>query len=165
MWPKSFPWFEAGWKAARALLTQAPTETQHSDDLAVDAFAKAMKEKLAKARAKGRGGWEHCHPQLLSNMLHEHVGKGDPTDVANFCAFLWNLKQPITPTTEHNAETEKKSHWCGYENGEVFCSFCDAAVIHLNVAESERFLDLLDSPPKATDKLKQAMAKHTRRKA
>ena len=70
---------------------------QHTDDLAVDKFAAAMKEKLAQARAKGRCGWEECAPADLSAMLHEHVAKGDPRDVANFCMFLWNLEKPITP--------------------------------------------------------------------
>ncbi|HEM8535008.1 TPA: hypothetical protein U2Q23_001092 [Burkholderia multivorans] len=44
-----------------------------------------MKHKLALARAKGRGGWETCSPADLSRMLREHVEKGDPRDVANFC--------------------------------------------------------------------------------
>lgn len=70
---------------------------QHSDDLAVDRFATAMKEELAQARAKGRCGWEECAPADLSAMLYEHVEKGDPRDVANFCMFLWSLGQPITP--------------------------------------------------------------------
>lgn len=30
----------------------------HTDDAAVDRFAAAMKAKLAKAREKGRGGWD-----------------------------------------------------------------------------------------------------------
>ena len=67
----------------------------HTDDDAVDMFAKAMKEKLAKARAKGRSGWEQCHPNYLSQALHAHVEKGDPRDVANFCMFLWMLREPI----------------------------------------------------------------------
>ena len=67
----------------------------HPDDIAVDHFALAMKEKLAIARAKGRGGWQHCTPAELSTMLREHVEKGDPRDVANFCMFLWFLGHPI----------------------------------------------------------------------
>lgn len=77
---------------------------QHPDDLAVDRFAAAMKEKLALARTKGRSGWEQCDPANLSAMLHEHVAKGDPRDVANFCMFLWNLGQPITPSKPIQAE-------------------------------------------------------------
>ena len=73
----------------------APT---HADDTAVDEFAAVMKEKLAQARAKGRGGWETCNPADLSRMLREHVEKGDPRDVANFCMFLWFHRSPITST-------------------------------------------------------------------
>ncbi|UIS65513.1 hypothetical protein [Acidovorax phage AP1] len=63
----------------------------HPDDIAVDRFAAAMKDKLAAARAKGRGGWgtAECTQDRLSHMLREHVEKGDPRDVANFCLFLW----------------------------------------------------------------------------
>ncbi|HGL6311159.1 TPA: hypothetical protein ACKFZV_001351 [Burkholderia multivorans] len=64
---------------------QADAREPHSDDVAVDSFATAMKHKLALARAKGRGGWETCSPADLSRMLREHVEKGDPRDVANFC--------------------------------------------------------------------------------
>ena len=63
--------------------------TQHPDDAAVDALATAMKAKLAKQRAKGYGGWDtDCTQQRLSDMLRTHMEKGDPVDVANFCAFL-----------------------------------------------------------------------------
>lgn len=63
----------------------------HPDDRAVDLFAAAMKDKMAAARAKGRGGWDtaECTQDRLSHMLREHVEKGDPRDVANFCMFLW----------------------------------------------------------------------------
>lgn len=75
----------------------------HSDDVAVDRFAAAMKEKLAQARAKGRGGWEQCDPVELSLMLREHVEKGDPRDVANFCMFLWSMGKPISVFTAQAA--------------------------------------------------------------
>ncbi|HVR53101.1 MAG TPA: dATP/dGTP pyrophosphohydrolase domain-containing protein [Pseudorhodoferax sp.] len=74
----------------------APAPAAHIDDDAVDHFAVAMKEKLAQARAKGRSGWHGCNPADLSRMLREHVEKGDPRDVANFCMFLWSLGHPIT---------------------------------------------------------------------
>jgi hypothetical protein len=63
----------------------------HPDDAAVDRFAAAMKAKLAKAREKGRGGWDdkaQCSQQYLSDLLRGHVDKGDPVDVANFCMML-----------------------------------------------------------------------------
>ncbi|WP_009522290.1 hypothetical protein [Imbroritus primus] len=84
----------------RALLARAPVAAQpvHSDDAAVDRFAAAMKQKLAIAREKGRSGWEAMDPAELSLMLREHVEKGDPRDVANFCMFLWALGERIGDT-------------------------------------------------------------------
>ncbi|OJA60395.1 hypothetical protein BGV69_05655 [Burkholderia ubonensis] len=77
----------------------------HSDDVAVDSFAAVMKHKLALARDKGRGGWETCSPADLSRMLREHVEKGDPRDVANFCMMLWHHGSPIV-ITSHAARVE-----------------------------------------------------------
>ena len=71
---------------------------QVRDNAAVDAFAGAMKAKLADARAKGRGGWEDkngCTQQHLSELLRGHIEKGDPCDVANFCCFLFNRGERI----------------------------------------------------------------------
>lgn len=67
-------------------------EIPHNDDLAVDAFATLMKSKLKYAReVKGRGGWEdpeQCSITYLSQLLHEHVEKGDPVDVANLAMMI-----------------------------------------------------------------------------
>jgi hypothetical protein len=77
-------------------LDAAPQEpAQHPDDIAVDEFAAAMKAKMAEARAKGRSGWQDCAPADLSRMLREHIEKGDPRDVANFCMMLWQHEEPI----------------------------------------------------------------------
>lgn len=70
-----------------------PTKEQppHPDDLAVDRFAAAMKAKLAKKRAEGRGGWQNkddCSAEFLSELLRGHVEKGDPVDVANLAMML-----------------------------------------------------------------------------
>jgi hypothetical protein len=67
------------------------------DDDYVDRFAVAMKAKLARAREKGRSGWQDMDAVTLSRMLWEHVEKGDPTDVANFCMFLWHHRAAIVP--------------------------------------------------------------------
>lgn len=73
------------------------------DNTAVEALAFHMRRKLTAARLKGRGGWQDCEPQVLSDMLHEHVTKGDPVDVANFCAFLSTLGSPILPRSQGHA--------------------------------------------------------------
>ena len=73
-------------RTQRAAASQAAA---HPDDAAVDALAVLMKAKLAKQRAKGCGGWDtDCTQERLSDLLRTHVNKGDPVDVANFCAFL-----------------------------------------------------------------------------
>lgn len=72
-------------------LTQADIDNE-----AVDALAVAMKVKLAKKREQGYSGWVDCDPNHLSQLLREHVNKGDPIDVANFCAFLLSNGDGIT---------------------------------------------------------------------
>ena len=61
-------------------------------DAMIDEFARLMKEKLRKKAAfEMRGGWDD--PSNIDGMrvaLREHMEKGDPVDVANFAAFLWN---------------------------------------------------------------------------
>ncbi len=95
----------AAWQAA--LAARQPVGDQHPDDLAVDAFAAAMKAKMAEARAKGRGGWEdptQCSADDLTRMLRDHVEKGDPRDVANFCMMLHQRGEAIAarqPVGEH----------------------------------------------------------------
>lgn len=72
----------------------AQAEQQHPDDAAVDRFAAAMKAKLAKSRAKGRGGWNDpnvCSIESLAQLLVEHLDKGNAgtfEDVANFAMML-----------------------------------------------------------------------------
>lgn len=62
---------------------------------AVVRLAVAMNKKLHEKSLEGRGGFEDCSAETLSRMLREHVEKGDPVDVANFCAFLHHNGQRI----------------------------------------------------------------------
>lgn len=74
-------------------------EFAHSDDLAVDRFATAMKAKLAKKREEGRGGWDdkdQCSGDLLSILLREHVEKGDPLDIGNLAMMLHQRGERIS---------------------------------------------------------------------
>jgi hypothetical protein len=80
-----------------SMVAAAPTCTEPqsapSDDLEylVARFSKALLAKLKLARANGRSGWElddweeHCQAGLL-----RHLAKGDPRDVAAYCAFMWH---------------------------------------------------------------------------
>ena len=55
-----------------------------------------MKDKLAEKREQGYHGWETCKHGDLVQLLINHVDKGDPVDVANFCAFLFARGEPLT---------------------------------------------------------------------
>lgn len=84
----------------RALPVAAPSSAeQAADELhpktrdLVTRFSAAMAEKLLKAQRKygysdgwADAGWlDECRQHL-----RQHVAKGDPLDVANYCAFLWH---------------------------------------------------------------------------
>ncbi len=71
-------------------------DQRHPDDIAIDNFAMAMKEKMAKKRAEGRGGWQTAPVQSLQLMMADHIRKGDPVDVANFCMMLHHLSAPTS---------------------------------------------------------------------
>lgn len=78
--------FVPGW-----VICAKPAASAHTDDLAVDRWASAMKAKLAKKRAGGRSGWdnpEECSTADLSYLLIQHCFKGDPLDVSNLAMML-----------------------------------------------------------------------------
>lgn len=81
---------------------------EHPDDIAVNKFAAAMKEKMAKKRAQGYGGWndnDECSVERLNYLLRTHVEKGDPIDVGNFCMMLFNRGE--------RTEQQKTAEPCG----------------------------------------------------
>ena len=72
-------------------LSQPHPADEHPDDRVVDRFAVAMKAKMAKKRAEGRGGWDNrdeCSSEYLSYLLIQHCLKGDPLDVGNLAMML-----------------------------------------------------------------------------
>ena len=75
---------------------ERPITQADIDNEAVDKLAQAMKNKLAKKREQGYHGWETCKHGDLVQLLINHVDKGDPIDVANFCAFLFARGEPLT---------------------------------------------------------------------
>jgi hypothetical protein len=97
--------FEDALHEAKAALSHPAPDVpeQHSDDVAVDRFAAALKAKLAKKRRDGRGGWddpEQCSAAFLSKLMREHVEKGDPLDVGAFAMMLQQRGEPIQPAPE-----------------------------------------------------------------
>lgn len=70
---------------------------RHPDDIAIDTFAQAMKNKMAQTREEGRDGWYDkslCTDELLAQLLVKQLGKGDPVDIANFAMMLFNRNAP-----------------------------------------------------------------------
>jgi hypothetical protein len=93
--------------APQAAPAPEPEADQHPDDKAVDRFAARMKWKLGQKRHQGRSGWQDraWTPEMISQALREHVDKGDPLDVANYCMFLAARNEPITPAPAPQALT------------------------------------------------------------
>lgn len=75
---------------------ERPLTQADIDNEAVDKLSQAMKNKLAKKREQGYHGWETCKHGDLVQLLINHVDKGDPIDVANFCAFLFARGEQLT---------------------------------------------------------------------
>ena len=84
----------------------------------VDRFAAALKEKLAAAEEKYgySNGWAtddwmgECRKEL-----RKHVAKGDPLDVAAYCAFLWHHGEATTgpcPHADYCNETGSCANGC-----------------------------------------------------
>lgn len=70
-------------------ITPQETKTGHDDNDAVDRFAEKMKAKLKWEREeRNRSGWQDMNSDELTRLLFEHLPKGDPVDVANFCMML-----------------------------------------------------------------------------
>ena len=61
-------------------------------DTLVNRFAEVMRRKLMRKLSTGYSGWDDpdwTEASIRAAMI-EHVEKGDPVDIANFAAFLWN---------------------------------------------------------------------------
>ncbi len=117
----------------------------HSDDAAVDRFAANMKAKLADAREKGRGGWDdpaQCSTGHLCDLLHEHVAKGDPVDVANFAMMLSHYGASIV-ASRRQPEQPIKADTADLSDDELLAELRqrldgDATAISAAVARAER---------------------------
>lgn len=57
----------------------------------VQRFADALLAKLRLAQANGRSGWDQDDwEEACRKGLMRHIEKGDPRDVAAYCAFMWH---------------------------------------------------------------------------
>lgn len=88
----------------------------HEDkiDQLVNDFSNALRNKLKDASEKygynddwSKDDWKDS----LATQLYEHVLKGDPRDVAAYCAFAWYHGWPVTPTFDLPDPHSKKTGW------------------------------------------------------
>lgn len=82
-------------------LEKLEEEARHPDSIAIDRFAFAMKQKMARQREKGYRGWDDktdCPPGRLQRLLVEHLAKGDPVDVGNFAMMIFNRGESTKET-------------------------------------------------------------------
>jgi len=87
-------------------------------------FAKALADKLSAAEVKYGYGDSWATPDaedwpnpLCYDRLMEHLAKGDPRDVANYCAFLWFHKLSTKPCLRdyiHKRELENTKAFLKY---------------------------------------------------
>lgn len=77
---------------ALAALVRAYAEAHGIDD----DFAERMRAKLwSKAYRDGYSGWDDpANEAGIRESLARHEAKGDPVDIENLKAFLWNFSQP-----------------------------------------------------------------------
>lgn len=109
---------------AFALKEMMPKELHPATKKLVLRFASALAEKLYAAEKKYgySDGWEadDWMDECRAKLLH-HIEKGDPRDVAAYCAFLWHHKQPTyagvrtplpSPADEPAAQGAGKQRLC-----------------------------------------------------
>lgn len=62
----------------------------------VNLFTHQMREKMHE-KTNTRGGWDDPSWTIddIKKALVAHIEKGDPVDVANFCAFWWNRLEAV----------------------------------------------------------------------
>jgi hypothetical protein len=79
-------------------MTKTKAYDASSIDENIDKFAEAMKLKMHKKAAQGFSGGistDSISRHELSRMLRDHVDKGDPVDVGNFCMMFFIRQEDI----------------------------------------------------------------------
>lgn len=83
---------QAGFRTAPPAPVAVPGELHPDTQKLVADFCAALAEKLYKAQLKygydadwKQDGW----PTQCQAHFHQHIAKGDPRDVAAYCAFMW----------------------------------------------------------------------------
>ena len=97
-----------GAEAQRKVAVDMPDSLHADTKSLVLRFASALAYKLHDAEKKYgySDGWmQDDWMDLCRVKLKEHIRKGDPRDVANYCAFLWYHGEPTTKTPKTTGGT------------------------------------------------------------
>lgn len=131
------------------------TQIPHSDDTAVDVFSEKMKNKLKEKREQGYGGWDdpaQCSIEFLANCMFEHLEKGDPVDIANFCMMMFHrvvLPEDLAKLFEiYRIEGIRKDpHWTDghieFYNGE-YIGYDEAGLEHVRHPHRPTVVNILE---------------------
>lgn len=99
---------EAAERDARASAAATPPKGDYDFDNLTDLvarFSAALLEKLKAAEVKygHNSGWMRDDWMAeCQQHLADHLAKGDPRDVAAYCAFLWHHGWPTSPHSRPN---------------------------------------------------------------
>lgn len=133
-----------------------------NDEICVGRFAQVMRGKLLRSREKGRDGWDDpalCSMETLSAMLHEHIAKGDPVDIAILAMMIHQRGGTIlpAPTPENPAiayHSEKAAEIWNTPRGDMSeeqkRDFGVAWCIHVAAAHDLKRLTTPDAGPQLT---------------
>lgn len=88
-------------------ILSVPPELHPDTQKLVTDFCTALAEKLYKAQLKygHSDNWSYANWEIeCQTAFHEHIAKGDPRDVAAYCAFMWyhgwrTEAKPVLPET------------------------------------------------------------------
>lgn len=84
---------------------QAKTIDDHLVDL-VSRFSAALLEKLrdSERKYKHASGWTNPDwDDHLRREIRKHIDKGDPRDVAAYCAFAWHHSWSLADSTKKDS--------------------------------------------------------------
>lgn len=137
--------------AAAVPRADATPVLHHKTSDLVARFARALAEKLAAAEVKYgyTDGWlspdwmDECRAKLL-----EHVEKGDPRDVAAYCAFLWHHGASTTAPKTNAKGSVGRDH---YMSDAVLLRSLSRGASNISAAARAQLLAIADGMPKPMD--------------
>jgi hypothetical protein len=137
-----------------AITKLLPNQTMHPDDAAVLRWADAMADKMARSRAKERSGWHdtnRCTAEQLNTMLADHLGKGDPLDVAILAMMLWSRSERTTPAQQAAPDAVDAAMVDAITHGTgAFQVKADGSTEHVELSKEDQrhYAELAAFPPK-----------------